>query len=235
MQAPAGSGSEGGAQEIARLADALKVVASPTRLRLLQALRVPKKAAELRIPAEEDRGGLHPERLLSRTTLIEHLDVLEQAGLVDRLPEDAGFVISQQDVFALVDSLGRLASIRPVVQVDVEVTRPSAQRTPGALPAPPRLVLVGGPAEGQGFALQGKGPWLVGRGAGAEVRLDYDPHVSRLQLRVQRATQGFVVEALRESTNPARLDFESLRPGHPVALRPGAVLAVGASRLVFQS
>lgn len=221
-------------REVAKLAAVLKVVASPTRLRVLQALRVPKKAADLRIPAEEDRGGLHPERLLSRTTLIEHLDVLQEAGLVERLPGDAGFVVNQQNVFAMVEALGRLARIRPVVEVDVEVTRPQAKAPAPEQPTGPRLVLAHGPREGHAFPLGGDGPWMVGRHANADVRLDYDPHVSRQQVVLRKERGGFVVEALRESTNPSRLNFHELAPGHAVPLPAGAVLSVGASRLVFQ-
>lgn len=229
-----GSPTEDG-PELARLADVLKVIASPTRLRVLAALRVPKRAAELRIAAEEDRGGLHAERLLSRTTLVEHLGVLHEAGLVERLPGDAGFVVNQQNVFAMVETLGRLARLKPVVEVDVDVTRPQAKGPAPALPEGPRLVLAHGPREGEAFPLAGEGPWMVGRGTEADVRLEYDPHVSRQHLRLRRGREGFTVEALRESTNPSRLNFQELQPARPAALPPGAVLAVGASRLVFQA
>ena len=220
--------------DVAALSALLKTVASPTRMRLLWALRVPKRAAELRIPAEDDRGGFHHDRLLSRTTLIEHLDVLERAGLIERLPDGGSYVTNQQNVFALVENLGRLASIKPVVQVDVDVTRPTQSGKPPSLPEGPRLLVVGGPGEGQTLALQGDGPWTLGRGPESDLRLDYDPHVSRLQLLLRRERAGFTVEAVREATNPARLNLAPLSPGQPAPLPPGAVLAAGASRLVFQ-
>jgi len=223
-----------GPDEVARLAEALRALASPTRLRVLAALRTPHKAADLTIPSEEHRGGLQPGRTLSRTTLIEHLEVLEGVGLVERLPADAGFVVSQQNVFAVVDALGSLTRIAPVVPVDVETTRPRAPAQPAPLPQGPRLVLSGGPREGQAFALTEEGPWTIGRTAEADVRLDYDPHVSRLQLRIHRDGGRFLAEALRGSTNPTRLNFVELAPGQHAPLVPGAVISVGASRLVFQ-
>jgi DNA-binding transcriptional ArsR family regulator len=222
--------------DAARLSGALKVLASPTRIRLLWALRVPKKAAELRIPAEGERGGLHAERLLSRTTLIEHLDVLTDAGLVERLDSEGGFVVNQQALFSVVEDFGRLTRIQPVVKVDVDVTRPTQSRAAESLPGGPRLVLVGGPREGQAFPLRGAGPWTVGRAPDAEVRLDYDPHVSRAQVVVRRdATGACSVEASKDATNPARVNFTELRPGLPHPLHPGTIISAGASRLVFQA
>lgn len=97
---------------------------------------------------------------------------------------------------------------------------------------PARLVLVG-PGEERAYPLTGSGPWWVGRGATADVRLE-DPTVSRHHLRVRRDGRGYSVEQARRATNPGKLDAVALRPGLAVPLQPGAVLAAGRSRLVFQ-
>jgi hypothetical protein len=88
---------------------------------------------------------------------------------------------------------------------------------------------------GDVFPLRGDGPWTIGRGAEADVRLGYDPHVSRVHMVVSRGDDGLhLVEALAGATNPAQLDFQELAPGEVRALIPGAVLTVGGSRFVFK-
>lgn len=84
------------------------------------------------------------------------------------------------------------------------------------------------------FPLEGRGPWWVGRGRRAEVRLDGDPFVSRRHLRIARHGEAFTVEAAPGATNRATLDRAALPPGVAVLLAPGAELVAGKSRLVFQ-
>lgn len=84
------------------------------------------------------------------------------------------------------------------------------------------------------FPLEGTGPWWIGRGAGAEVRLDEDRSVSRRHVLVRRHGASFTVEAAASATNAAWLGGAALPPSIPVLLMPGAVLVAGRTRLVFQ-
>lgn len=105
---------------------------------------------------------------------------------------------------------------------------------PAELPVHPRLLVLDAQPP-QAFPLHGRGPWWVGRGARAHVRIEDDPHVSRHHLRLRRDGTGrFTVEAAAAATNPATLNYQALPPGMPVALPPGAVLAAGRTRFVFQ-
>ncbi len=219
-----------------RLARYLRALASPIRIQLLAALRVPKDAADVRIAAGEERADLRADRTLTRTTIVHHLQTLEEVGLVARVEGDDGkFVVNQQVLFSIVEDLAGLTRLRPTVELDVGETRPVDERAPRPRVAGPRLVLVGGPREGETFPLAGPGPWTIGRASEADVRLDYDPHVSRRHAVVGRAPDGrFVIEGLPTSTNAAFLDFAPVRPGVLTPLAPGSIVLVGSSRLVFQ-
>lgn len=93
------------------------------------------------------------------------------------------------------------------------------------------LLLDGDPA--LAFRLDGPGPWTVGRGARADVRLDQDRTVSRQHVRIRRHGAAFTAEAARGTTNAAWLGTTPLPPGVPVLLAPGAVLVAGRTRLAF--
>ncbi len=222
--------------DVERLCRYLATLASEPRLRLLRALRVPARAADIRVPAGRERAGFSPDRVLSRPAVIHHLQALEEAGLVQRLPDEGDYVVNAQIVFSIMEDIGRLARIRPVVDVDVGETRetPRADREP--LPPGPKILVVGGPRDGAAFPLAGAGPWAIGRDRTCEVALDYDPHVSRRHLLLHRSPDGaFAIEALAGATNPARLNHRRLDAGARAPLLAGAVIAVGASRLVLQA
>ena len=209
--------------DIPRLNQYLTALASPIRLRLLWALRDPTRASDVRIRAEAERGELRAERPLARSTILHHLLLLEEVGLLERLEEER-FVVNQQILFSILEDLARLSRLAPAVAVDVGNTLPTkTPATASALATGPKLVLVGGPREGEVFVLEGAGPWTIGRGREADLCIDYDPHVSRLHLRVQRdGKAGFCVLALPESMNPSSLDFRYVEAGGSVPLRAGA-------------
>lgn len=219
--------------DIHRFTTYFEALASPIRLQLLFALRSPKSAAEIRLEAGADHANLRADRPLNRTTIIHHLEVLEEVGLVERIEPEGKYVVSQQALFSILEELGHLSRIRPSVTLDVNETQPVTETVHGEPQTGPRLVLVGGPREGTAFALTGGGPWTVGRDRSVDVSLDYDPHVSRRHLVVHRNASGHAVEHVAEATNASLLDFRPLAPGRRVLLGTGAVLTVGASRLVF--
>ncbi len=230
MEPPA----EAAPDEVNRLADHFQTLASPIRLRLLFALAEPSAPGDLRITAGEERADLRADRLLNRSTVQHHLDTLEKASLVRRIP-NGRLVVNHQILFSILQEVARLARIRPGVEIDVGHTRVNVGPDRTGPAAGPRLLLVGGPREGTPFPLAGAGPWTIGRGPSADVRLDYDPHVSRLHAVVHRdGAATFEVESPTTTTNPASVDFEAIFPGKRARLPPSAVLAVGSSRLVMQ-
>ncbi len=214
----------------------LRALANPGRLQLLWKLREPQHQAQVRVEAPDRWGEFRPGRYLSRSTVAEHVAVLEELGLVTRLPDTGEVVVNQQRVVAIVHRLGALARLRPEVATDVEATVKVGERPRGDVPEGPKLVLVSGPEAGSWLPLPGGGPWRLGRSHEAEVQLAYDPHVSSLQALVERDDEGmYRVRALPGTTNDILLDFEPLAPGRAELLIPGSVLSAGSSRLVFKA
>lgn len=219
--------------QVEELAPLLSALASPVRLRLLQELRSPQLPSELRIPAERDREGLRSDRILSRPAISQHLAALRELALVEKT-EDDRYVVNHQRLFSALREVSRLATIRPDVEVDVEETIRTHRAGSNPPLKGPRLILIGGPREGHVFPLDGTGPWKVGRGRQADVRLDYDPHVSREHACVHEQEDGsFTVEPDPDATNPPLLDFRPIQDEQAPFL-PGSVLAVGSSRLVLK-
>lgn len=213
----------------------LRALDSQVRLALLQRLQAPKKASEITVRTADKRGNLSSGRVLSRSTVTEHLGVLEDVSLVRRLPEDGSYVLDRQQLHRCLRGLRRLGELEPVVPTDVEDTIPTAPQDPSSMPTGPKLILVNGPHLGRAFPLEGDGPWEIGRVPEVDIAVTYDPHVSRRHVAVSRGDDGLHrVEALEGATNPARLDFRELAPATPTKLLPGSVLTVGSSRLVFK-
>lgn len=210
----------------------LRALASPVRLQILRALVVPARSSDIRVRAAGERAGLGAERVVGRSTVIEHLDVLERAGLVRRLGES--YAVDQQAMVALLQDLGDLARLRALVEVDVEVTRAGPRPTAQPLPNLPRVLLANGPDAGRGIALEGAGPWRIGRGADCEVSLGHDPHVSRVHVTLEKAEGAFAAHVSSAAKNPVFVDFAQVAPGEAMPLRVGALLSVGATLLVLQ-
>lgn len=217
-----------------RLTEYFKALANPTRLELLWVLQTPKTAGDVELEASDAWGDHRAGRTLDRSTVHRHLSILEEVGVVERLANGT-YVVDQQSLFSVLEELGGLASLRPVVDVDVEETRAAEEDDVGPLPEGPRLVIVGGPRHGRALALEGSGPWVLGRGPETDLRLGYDPHVSQRHLEIERARLGTLrVRALDEARNPPSVDNMALEPGSRVPLEPGSILSVGYSHLVFQ-
>ncbi|WP_299040318.1 FtsK/SpoIIIE domain-containing protein [uncultured Pseudokineococcus sp.] len=122
----------------------------------------------------------------------------------------------------------------PLVQGALLVRRREGAARPearaGLPPRPPAVLhlhVVAGPDAGAVVPLP-PGPHVVGRGAGADVRLE-DPRLSRRHVRLDVDRRGAVVTDLG-TTNGTRLDGEPLRgPGAPAGA--GARVAVGSTVL----
>lgn len=222
-------------QAIGEVGDVLSVLASPTRLQILQSLRIPKRPSDVRVQAHGGPSDLPEDRMISRPAVVKHLRVLEAHDLVRKDEGTGTYVVNQQMLFALLREVGQLARIRPVIEVDVEKTR----KTPGLderdLPTGPRFLLVAGPREGDAFPLDGPGPWTIGRGTGSDVCLDFDPHVSRVHAHLSRKDGRYLLEAEAESKNPVLVDFRPAARGQRIEVPEGSVLGLGLSRLVLQT
>ena len=211
----------------------LRALASPVRLAILRALVTPTRASDLRVRAGGERAGLTAARFLGRTTLLEHLDVLVDAGLVRRIGET--YALDQQAVVALLQDLGELARLRALVEVDVEVTRAAAAPALQPLPRLPRALVANGPEAGRAYALEGNGPWRIGREPTCDVALAHDPHVSRVHVTVERDGSHFIGHVAPTAKNPVFVDFAQLAPGASAPMRAGTLLLVGATALVLQA
>lgn len=216
-----------------RILTRLRALASPPRLALLKALVTPSRSTELRVRAASERVGFEPVRNLSRSGVIEHLEVLVDAGLVRRMGET--YVTDQQAVVALLQDLGDLARLRALVEVDVEVTRAAPPPHLQPVPVFPRVLVANGPEAGRAFQLEGEGPWRVGRGAESEISLAFDPHVSRAHVVLERDAEGYLARVAPTAKNPVFVDFAKVSAGEAMRARPGALLSLGATLLVLQT
>lgn len=224
-------------RELCRYLAALSV---PNRVALLRKLQLPHALPDIELPAVRARGTLQPRRPLSRTAVQEHLAKLHELGLVEaksvsrdgrRVTE---YVLNHARLFVLVEELRELGLLRPSrggPEGTVAGAGPSGEV---ALPKGPALLAVGGPLEGAVFALEGRGPWRIGREAGVEVALPHDPFISKENARLRQRGGAFTAEDLAASKNGTRVNWRRLKPGEEAPLAPGDVLGVGRSLLVFR-
>lgn len=223
----------------AALAEHLEALASPTRLDLLATLRTPRAVSEIRVMPTHSREGENPDRPLSRQGIQRHLDTLLDAGLVERLPDDArargdAFVLNHERLFALVDEIRSLARLRPVAAARPRETLDGPASKRASLPEPPRLLVAYGRDDGVAYPLDGKpgAAWRIGRSAACEIRLDYDPYLSQEHARVTRSPSGFELEDAG-SRNGTLLNWEPVEGKR--ALRSGDLVTVGRCVLVLQT
>lgn len=163
------------------------------------------------------------------------------AGLVRRTrgpaPRGDVYELNHERLFALVDDIRQLSRLRPLERRDVAVeTILHAEEPTLRLPLEPRLLVAYGREEGVGFPLHGPpgSRWTLGRAAKCEIRLDYDPFVSATHATIERSPAGFDLVDL-QSRNGTLVDWSRLPSGGRARLRPGSVLLVGRSVLVFQT
>ncbi|MEA3201445.1 MAG: Inner rane component of cytoplasmic domain [Thermoplasmata archaeon] len=224
--------------DLERLSAHLRALSHPARLELLFQLRTPRAPADVDVRPRRRDADLSAERTMSRQAISLHLDVLEESGFVNRLDGEGAskFVVSAQRLFAVVEDLRGLTAIEPTMRVDVDATEAEG----GAAVSPewprsPRLVLLGGPWEGRAFGLDGPGPWSVGRSRQNDITLEYDPFASSRSAGIAREGAAFVLSSEPQARNPARVNFTPVGRGTSVPLRPGDIVGVGRSHLVFQS
>lgn len=227
--------------EFEELAGYLNALSHPGRLELLAQLRVPRTVREMSLkPYRRETEG-NPDRLISRTALERHLQLLRAIGVVrSREAQRDGraveeYVVNQQRLFQVVEALRGLSHLRPAANLDVEVTVTGEVARSAPTPEGPHVVCLTGPLEGHARALGGAGPWVLGRSPTVAIPLDYDPYASSEHARIARGTSGFTVEDLPSSRNGTLLNWRPVPPGAPVPLKTGDVVSVGRSLLLFRA
>ncbi len=232
-----------------RLSEYLKALSNPNRLELLYQLRFPRTASEVTLTPKRNESEGNPDRLISRQAVERHLSVLEEIGVVraqraarDGRPVDE-FVVNHASLFAIVEELKKLATIKAQSPIDplatsgveaIHLPPPPAAERKG-----PVLVLVAGVYEGRTYSLASEGgrdaAWLIGRRDGADVRLDYDPFVSSENTRVVLADGRFLLEDVATSRNGTQLNYAPVERGARALLETGDLIGVGRSLLLFRS
>lgn len=218
-----------------RLSTYLKALAHPARLEILWRLRIPAAPADIIVKPRRRDEGLQQERAMSRQSIMEHIEHLEEIGVVDRVrsgDSEGAFVTSAQHLFALVEDIRGLSGIETSLRVDVDTTMAQPGTETAKWPAGPKLVLVGGPWEGRAFPLAGAGPWTIGRAATQSIALTYDPFASGESARIVKAGDGHQLEPVPGARNPPLVNFAPVAKTRTLA--PGDVVGVGRSLLVYQ-
>lgn len=223
------------------LARKLFVLANANRLALLEALRLPRSLSEIRLPAQGP--GARAGAAMARQSVREHLDRLEEAGLLRRESAREGrgdeWSVDASRLYALAEEFRRLA-IAPAPHERFATETLAVPDVPARrLAAGPRLLVVHGLEEGRAFELgaanrgRNRG-WIVGRKPGLAVTLDYDPFVSSEHAEIEPRAGGFVAIDVRSSTNGTFVNWERLPRGGEATLAHGDVLGVGRTLLLFR-
>ena len=231
-----------GLPDFAAIARSLELLAVESRLELLHALRTPQPLHEIRVAPSQSRKGENPERMISRQAIARHLEMLQDAGLVDRLPDATGrgerYVVNHERLFALVDEMRGLTRLRPVFTRDAgsRETMESDHEVGRAIAPPPRLLLAYGRDDGVSFPLADRpgAQWRLGRSPSCEVALDYDPYLSSVHCTIERTQDAFV---LRDpgSRNGTWVNWDRVTRDAPRRLSSGDLITAGRSVLTFQA
>lgn len=229
--------------DYAGLADVLGALAYGARLELLDMLRFPHTAGEIRLNPHRHAAGANPDRAISKQAVQAHLDKLVDVGLVrvEQVTVEGRatnrYAANVQQLYSLVEDLRglcvRYAGRGPVGSATGTLAAPAQPVEARG----PRLTLVHGVYEGKAFPLTDEtardGRWVIGRQRLAPISLDYDPFVSGEHAFVSRVDGGFSVTDAPRSKNGTMLNWTPLPRGGTAALRPGDVVSVGRSHLVF--
>lgn len=213
--------------DLPALAHALKALSHDKRLDVLYQLTRPSSMDEVaaHLGVTRPAAEKHVEQLLELGAVRRQIGYRATGPVTE-------YVVVPQRVFVLCEELARIAVLKP----------PPTDGPTRAAPAPPApahasgpfLALVHGVERGRLFPLVGRGPWTIGREAASTVVLDYDPFVSgRHASVVVRAGKPHLVD--EGSTNGSFVDWDPLPSGGSVELRPGSVVGVGMSLLVYKA
>ncbi len=229
------------------LADFMNGLASSTRLELLANLASPKNISSLRI-AGSTPGATRTPAVISKQAVRKHLDRLMSLGLVREVGhEDMDqhhWVADRARLYALSEAMtGILLRYGGLLFESEGTLRATADQH--ATPSEhwkadfdePRVVIVHGAYVGRPYSLgggRGRCQWRLGRHTSCEVRLDYDPYVSREHAVITKNGGTYFLAAMPGTRNVTSINGDDVRE-KPRQLRPGDIILVGRSRLVFQT
>lgn len=237
------------------VAPLFRALGYPTRLQLLSELRDPKGIKDLDVTPGPSGGVGRPDRTLTRQGIRHHLNQLAETGLVtiEQTSRDDHvsnvYRVSQAGLFRAAQMLQELATVGEVrsgpaanghrLSPSTDSDRPPwVQQT--MAPEGPRLVLVHGVGQGTTFPLDikeiagGRG-WLIGNDPSVEIPLTHDPYAASKHAEIFRDEGVFRILDMRSSDRPTYVDWEPLDLGGASELKPGTVLGIGRSLLVFQN
>ena len=223
-----------------RLEDYFRALSYATRLELLHLLRFPRAIADIRIAPRQVRAGENAERPVARQTVQAHLDQLVEIGVVvaqepatPRAPRE--YVVNHQRLYQILEEFRAVGTMLSVgAPAFDDATADLERREEGALPPGPKLVLAHGLREGKSFLLRREASrWIIGRRLGVDVCLEYDPYVSLENAEVARQDGALLLRDLHSSKNGTWLNWRRLAEGEQRAIRPGDIVGVGRSLLVY--
>jgi len=222
--------------QVDALADGLSALSNAQRLRILHLLTRPLYAEEIARQLQ-----------VSRQSVVKHLDRLAEQGFVramnGRRPSGpvVEYLLQPSRLFALAQDVVQLAALEPRGGPRLAVADPTViYNADGTLSEPQmagpaaRLVRLDGPAAGEVIGLEANHMATLGRDGGT-VAFAHDPYVSATHAQVVSLADGGheVIDA--ESANGTFVNFRRLPRGGRLWLRPGDIISVGRSGLVYQS
>jgi hypothetical protein len=226
-----------------RLEEYLSALAYGSRLELLAILRQPRALQDIRLAPRQLRPGDNPDRPVARQTIQAHLEKLMDIGVVvgRESPQRRAkeYVVNPQRLYQIMEEFRKVGMAAGDAPATVDATADADAPRPGVAETGPRLVLVHGLREGASFPLrrdalrEGRG-WVIGRKEGLQVALEYDPFVSSENAEVVPVGGDFALMDLRSSKNGTHLNWRRLGHDERPLLRPGDVVGVGRSLLVFR-
>lgn len=235
---------DAGSVDYERLSEYFRVLSLPNRLQLLRKLRAPSTVSDIQLSPSRSDPRRNPDRSLSRATVKEHLERLQELGLVDAGETKrngqrvAEYVVNQARLFLFTEEVKELSLLRPHPGEASRRTRGDAgpdeppERSPPV--EGPVLTLVSGPLQGKTFPLREEGPWRIGRDERLAIPLRFDPFVSGVNAEVREEGSSFTVRDLPGSRNGTAVNWRRLDPDAPEQLAGGDVIGVGRSLLVFR-
>jgi DNA-binding transcriptional ArsR family regulator len=222
----------------------LRALGNGPRLELLHILRLPHALGDIRLEPAQTKPGETAGRAMARQSVLEHLDKLQEIGVVVSREAAGGrrgkeFLVNPPRLYQILEEFRRVGTITLGAPAGRDATVDAGDvRAPPMEPGP-KLVLAHGLLEGKAFPLrradlrEGRG-WIIGRKPGLHASLDYDPFVSLENAEVVPQANEFVLLDLRSSRNGTWLNWRRLGPDERAVLRPGDVVGVGRSLLVFR-
>lgn len=225
------------------LAELLSALGYSVRLELLETLRMPHALADIQLKARRRRSPEAEGAPASRSTVYNHLEKLEEVGLVRARSKERGgraikmYSTDSQRLYALLEDLRRVVALHAGHEEAGDATGTLRGEPRESQASGPRLVLVHGLYEGRAYPLTTStivgDRWIIGRKTGLPVSLDYDPYASLENSYVTQHGSQFAIHDNLESKNGTLVNWAPLARGGFAKLRSGDVVGVGRSLLSF--